>query len=212
MNRGELREKILWRLNQDTDSPQFWEEDFINELIDEAYVNFMSNTYTLETSTTLSLLAYQHLYLLASNCLRVLRVFYATTDKVLDPLSWASLQLHDPHWTETTGTRPEYYVFLPPDKIFLYPAVTADSSDAITYYYTKIPSDLLSDTSSPDIPEVFHDAFIDYPLAIALLREGTNTSIRKAAAYYAKYKEKINSLRKFTWGRSPRRVRIRSRF
>ena len=212
MNRGEIREKILWRLNQDTDTPQFWEEDYINRLIDEANMNFMSHTKTLETSTTLSLIAYQNLYTFAANCFVINRMYYDTTDKIIDPTTWSTLVSAYPSWSTTNGPRPERWVFIPPNKIFLYPAVTADADDAVIYHYTKMTADFALDSSKPDIPLIFHDALIEYPLAIALLRMGSQSYLKKAFGYYTKYKEKIVSLKKLTSNRSARQIRVRARF
>lgn len=212
MNRGELREKILYRLDQDVDSPQFWEEDYINELIDEAYMHFVSRTKILETSTSLSLIAYQNFYEFASNCLVINRMYYETTDKIIDPITWSNLTKADPSWSDKTGDRPERWVFIPPNKIFLYPAVTSASSDAITYYYSKMPADFTADTSSPDFPAIFHDALINYPLAIASSRMGAAEYIKKAQGYWGKYQEIVKSAKKFNGRVASRPVRIRARF
>lgn len=212
MNRGELREKILWRLNQDVTSPQFWEEDYINDLINEAYLNFVTKTKVLETSTSLSLIAYQNLYKLADDCFVINRMYYETTDKIIWPVSWSALAGHDPKWTTTTGSRPEYYVFIPPNRIFLYPQVTADASDAVTYYYSKMTTNFTADSESPDFPAVYHDAIIEYALALALPRVSAESYLKKAMSYYAKYHEKIASMKKISHGRSNRAIRVRARF
>ena len=212
MNRGQIRDKILYMLNQDVDSPQFWEEDFINNRIDEAYMNFVSRTKILETSASLTLLAYQNLYEFASDCLVVNRMYYETTDKMIDPATWSNLVKFDPSWSDKTGDRPERWVFIPPNKMFLYPAVTADSTDAVTYYYSKMPADFTADTTSPDFPAIFHDALIEYPLTVALLRMGSAGYLKMANGYWAKYQEKIKSAKKFNSRTASRQIRIRSRF
>lgn len=212
MNRGQIREKILYRLNQDVDSPQFWEEDFINELIDEAYMHFVSRTKILETSTSLSLIAYQNIYEFASDCLVINRMYYETTDKIIDPITWSNLVKFDPSWSDKTGDRPERWVFIPPNKIFLYPAVTSDSSDAITYHYSKMPADFAADTTSPDFPAIFHDVLINYSLAISLSRMGAAEYIKKAQGYWSKYQEIVQSAKKFNGRVASRPVRIRARF
>jgi hypothetical protein len=212
MNRGEIREKILWRLNQDTDDSQFWEENYINDLIDEAYMNFASRTFILETSATLSLIAYQHLYPFATDCFIVNRVYHSTSEKIIEPITWQELVNRDPCWNSTTSTSPNNWVFIPPNKMFIYPPVTTGETDTITYYYTKLPSDLANDAAGPDIPNIFHDALIEYVLTIALLRVGTMNYMKKSFGYWNKYKEKIQSAKKVVHGRSPRQIRIRARF
>ena len=212
MNRGEIRTKVLNRLNQDTDSPQYWETDHINRVINEGYINLMSHTHTMETSTTLSLIAYQHVYELAAAAFILLRMFYETTDRLIMPISWAKLNNHDPQWVDSTDSRPRQYIFIPPNKVFLYPAVTADSDDAITYYYTQIPSDMTADSDTPDIPEIYHDALVEFALSVALVRGGEAGSLKRAEMYYMRYKEKVASLLHHTVKRSPRTRRVRPRF
>ena len=212
MTRGELREKILWRLNQDVTTPQFWEEDYINRLIDEANMNFISRTRVLETSTTLSLIAYQNLYKFAANCFIINRMYYSTTDRIIEPVSWSALVNHDPSWSTTNGPRPDYWTFIPPNNIFLYPSVTADADDAVLYHYTKMPADFANDAAKPDIPSIFHDALIEYPLALAFLRMGSASYLKKAYKYWSLYKDKITSLKKLASNRSTRRIRVRARF
>lgn len=205
----ELSKNLLRRLNEDVDDPQFWSANDIKDFINEAYVIIASRLSLLSTSTTLSLKANQWLYDLADDCYSVLRVYYTPTSKLLKPMTFETLIRHDMDWIQVSSSSPIIYVPITSKKIFIYPCLDADSTDCITYHYSKIPPKMTSNSEIPDIPVHYHDVLIDYAISIAILRERTPTSKQRARDSLTEYKDKFGMLDSKMNNRSNRVKQVR---
>lgn len=191
----QMKEQLSRRLGEDYTSPQFWPFADLGAFINEAYIITSARLNLIVTSTTLSLVANQWLYDLASDCHCVTRVYCETNELLVKPISWERLIAYDSRWIQTTATSPMFYLTLKPNQIFFYPAPSANDTDAITYHYTKIPAAMTKDQEIPDLPAHCHDLLLDYAESIALLRERTPSSEKKAAKAMGIYREKMEGLR-----------------
>ena len=190
MNFATLKTRILKKLGESTTAPQKWSLAEIGDFINEGYNDLILHTKILETSATLSTVANQQIYDLASDCLEVVRMYYETTDRVIKPISWVALNKKNKWFNETTDTHPWNYVNISTQKVLLYPKVSTSEADCITYWYKQIQTDLSEDTDSPSGPDVFHEALQHFGCGQALIRERSAASQKEGLRYIGLYEEK----------------------
>lgn len=194
MNFLQAKQQLSRRLEQDYTSPQFWPFADLGSFINEAYILTCARHNLIETSGTLSLVANQWIYDLASGCHCVLRVYSATTEQLLIPATFNQIAAYDGQWIQTTATTPYLYAMINSHQIFFYPAPSAAAADDITYHYSSIPSAMSGDQEVPDLPKQYHDLLLDYAEGIALLRERALSSKQKAIKCMSIYREKLDAL------------------
>ena len=194
MNFSALKSRVLQKLNESVSAPQFWSIDNIGSFLNEGYEDLILTTKILESSATLSTVADTFIYSLADNCLEIIRMYYETTDRIIRPMSWEQLQAIDRWWVDTANTYPRYHIPLSSQNVFLYPNVSDSESSCITYWFKAIAQEMSADEDVPDTRDTFHDALVDFATFMALLRERTKSSGKKALKFYAAYQEKKASL------------------
>ena len=88
------------------------------------------------------------------------------------------LRAHFPNWRDTsTGARgrPKYIILLDDDTFLLFPTPDATESATgklLTYDYLFIPTDLSSDSDTPDLPLPYHDLIKFYACYLCYLNLG----------------------------------------
>ena len=199
MNFLTLKQRVLNKLNESSSAPQFWSLTDIGDFINEAYTDITSGVKLLEKSTTLSTVANQMIYSLASDCLEITRMYYETNDHLINPMSFDDLIKIDNWFSNTTDTYPYYRIHnVGTQKALLYPKVNTSESTCITYWYKYFPSDMSDDDTSPSMPKTFHDALIDYACFVALLRGRSSQGKAKAKLFLDSYSEKKSRLEALT--------------
>ena len=190
-----LKQRVLQKLNESISAPQFWSLATIGDIINEAYTDLMAGIKILEKSATLSLVANQMIYSLASDSLAVFRMYYDTSEHLIASLSFDSLIKIDGWFSQTTANYPTQRIHnVGTQKVLLYPKVETSESDCNTYWYKYIPSDMSEDSDTPDIPKTFHDALMDYAFSVCLLRVSSREAKQKSAVYLQNYETKKNKL------------------
>ncbi len=192
MNFLTLKQRVLRKLNESVSDPQFWSLTDIGDFLNEGYSDLMAGVKILEKSSTLSTVANQMIYPLASDCLGITRMYYETSDHLIQPITFEELNRIDLWFSQTTDTYPYYRLsHVGTQKILLYPKVVSSESNCITYWYRYFPVDLFFDDDIPSTPKTFHDALIDYAVFVGLLRI---KSWEKAKVFLDIYQTKKQSL------------------
>ena len=211
MNFLTLKQRALNRLNESVSAPQFWSLTDIGDFINEAYTDLTSGIKLLEKSATLSTVANQMIYSLASDCLEVTRMYYETSDHLINPVSFDTLNQIDSWFSDTTDTYPYYRVHnVGTQKALLYPKVSSSESDCITYWYKYFPSDMSGDSDTPSAPKTFHDALIDYAVFVGLLRVRSQAAKEKAKLFLDTYGEKKKNLSELSKNQVNRIIQVGS--
>lgn len=200
MNFLTLKQRALNRLNESVSAPQFWSLADIGDFINEAYTDLTAGIKLLETSATLSTVEDQMIYSLESDCLEVTRMYYETSDHLINPISFDTLNKRDSWFSDTTDTYPYFRVHnVGTQKALLYPKVSTSEADCITYWYKYFPSDMSDDADTPSFPKTFHDALIDYAVFVGLLRVRSKDAKGKAKLFLDTYgvkKQELENLSK----------------
>lgn len=210
MNFLTLKQRTLQRLNESMSSPAFWSLTDIGDFINEGYADLISSLKITEKSGTLSTVANQYIYSLASDSLGITRMYYDTSDHLIHPFSWERLQKIDRWFNETSDTYPTFRMDnVGTQKVFLWPKVITSEASCITYWYNSIPSDMSADSDSPSIQKSFHDALIDYACAVSLMRERAPESKKKGFAYMEEYTRRKGSLSVLPKNKGNRTAKLR---
>lgn len=110
-----------------------------------------------KTSSTISLVADQQEYSLASNFIKMVLVRYTANDWILKPITLLSAQHR---FTSTSGTPQEYYMW--GGNIGFTPVPSANETDAVQYWYVKRLDELVESgagsgqVTTSEVPEQFH--------------------------------------------------------
>jgi hypothetical protein len=201
-----LQTRTLKKLGESTTAPKKWSLAEIKDYLNEGYNDLVLVTGILETSGTLSTVANQYIYSLASDCLEVIRMFYETADRIIKPITFEKLTKKHRWFNHKTTAYPLLYANISTNKVFLYPKVTSSESSCITYWYKQIQTDMSDDTDTPDGPDVFHETMILFACHQALLKERNTSGQRKCLEYLAEYEEKKSWLEHHTHIRGGRKL------
>jgi hypothetical protein len=187
MNFLEMKTEVFRRLNESASSPVFWEDADVEDALNEGLEELSDSTEWYETYSVIGLLSNLQYYdlrtLLSGTFLTPRSVQNQQNSRWMNYCTLRDLDFRTTRqWEAVTGE---------PEKVFLrglwwlgtFPRSASDSG-YLKFWHTAIPQPLVEDADTPEFPEEFHRALVEYAIYDLLCQDGET---RKAMAHWAKY-------------------------
>ncbi len=172
MTSGELIERVLKRVGEDTTTPVYYRASEVLDALNAAQRLFCLLTLCLETSDTLALTAtttFYHLLTSFSDFLMPLQVDVVDGSKVR-PGHLTSFDSLSDTWQADAGD-PERYDVLGMDLLAITPRPAA-SGTSLTITYAQCPTRMTGENATPEIPAEYHPCLIDGAVVQLRAKEG----------------------------------------
>lgn len=172
MNVGEISIRVKRQFG-DESGVQITDEDIIRWINDGQRQIVLQNDNLLQITSLASTIANQNEYDLPLNFLRLMGVHYKpeghTSYFSMKGMSWIDYQ----KYVGGTGSG-DYYSNNEPqifsiygNKLYLFPVPLINGTNNLKIFYNRKPIDVVNSTSVPDLPELYHNALVNYALAQA---------------------------------------------
>lgn len=171
MNRLEIKERILSAISDNVDSPTFFTDEQLNDLIDEAAEFVAAEVRSVRKSTFLPLRAATTFYSirhLANDIMLPYRIWSHANTSRLSVTSMEELDQFQQRWQDT-GATPECWFPVSWDLIGVFPRPIA-SGGTLRIDYFAWPEALGSDTDSPGSQTV-ENAILAFGIYMGLLKQ-----------------------------------------
>lgn len=186
MTRGEIRTRVIKALREDQASPGGWTVEELNSYIDDGYGLIAEAAKSVVRTDTLPVQANSHFLALPADCIQVFELKDLATDFPIDPVEDSWIDERDEEWIRRIAQRPRYAAPFGLEELILYPAY--DAAGSIVMTMAVYPDAISSDGFTPDIPEEYHHALVDYARHRALVRDArTPELIERAMSHYRRF-------------------------
>jgi hypothetical protein len=186
---SQLRAHTRRKLAEQTASTSFWSDTDLDDFINRAYEQVISEAELLQCDSTATSVAGQQQYSVPSDALRILRIYFQGRDGPLEPKTLSEMDLGDPAWPTkvcAAGEVPTTYVVR--SNLFHLVPAPAEAGKTITVWAIQAPADLAADGDTPLIAKGYHEAIAVGAAIRALKADRTNpdnaTSIKTLEADY----------------------------
>ncbi len=188
----EIRTKVRRRL--DEAAARFWEDDDLDDWINEGTRDLARRAEVLQTTSTINSVVDQQQYALPTNVLRVHRVEWSRTGTFdstsqITALEFRPFNSMDSVWwsaqTSTTGD-PYWYTmwgYPPALNLILYPVPDVSVSSGIKVYYYRSPTAATADGDTVDVLGGWDDLIVDY-CEFSALRKDADPRWQEAKALF----------------------------
>jgi len=170
MDRAEIKKRILDGMNDDANTPVFFTDAQLNQLIDEASEFVVAETRAIRRSSFLPMrgaTSFYSLRSLAGDIMLPYRVWNYTRSTRLTVTSMEELDQFQQRWLDTAADT-EMWFPVSWDIIGVYPRPAADGG-VLRIDYFAWPEALSDNTSVPE--QTTHDALVLYGTYIGLLKQ-----------------------------------------
>ena len=172
MTRKEIRDRILLALNESTTDPSFWTLDEIDKLIGEG-AEFIAEEAKLIKRTAYVPFREGAMYYftasIAKDMMAPYRVWHATLDWRLTPLTMRDLDERNTTWSTVSG-EPRYWFPYDWNVFGIWPRPAA-AGGVLRVDYLAYPPALLDDEDQPEIPESDQDHLVLYGIYDGCLKQ-----------------------------------------
>lgn len=171
MTREEIRNRILYQLDESTSAPAFYTAAEIDTLIDEAQevlaeeAHGLVRTSFLPKSDGLQLVSLQAL---GDDVMAPLRI-WDDNHRRLEYCGMQELDADRWRWWEVTSDFPWLWYPVAWNVLGIYPAIAAGTG-TLRVDYLAWPTALADDSQEPDMPEPEHDQLVLYGVYMGLLK------------------------------------------
>lgn len=173
MNRGELRDRIHFSLNEDLTDPIFFTVAQVNEVIQEAMEIITEEITDLRKEAFITMEPGRFLYTLgevAPDVMTIFRVWSENDEDKLDVVTMRELDNSRERWMEVTSDRPDWWFPVSHDCFGIYPGPSAGGG-ILRVDYIAWPETLEDDFDSPILRETDQDLVIMYGQYDGLIRQ-----------------------------------------
>ena len=173
MNRQELRERILYRLNEDISSPTFYTEAIANNAIQEAMEIMSEEIASLRQQAfivTRPGVRWYTTYEISDVCMTPMRIWSHGTGQRLAPITMGQLEAHYVEWQQVTADRPQWWYPISHDSFGVWPG-PMEGGTVLRVDYLAWPETLAEDSDEPIFTEVEQDLIILYGEYDGLVRQ-----------------------------------------
>lgn len=208
---GDIIDDVLTTLKENTTTPVYFSRSEITDYINEGQLDFNELTECLWNNASFTSSVNTRFLNLPSDCLFVKRVVIDNSTETVQ-YNYGELDLDSYSWEEDTFTTiPENTYQYDLTTLWFTPAFDT-AGKAIKIFYLKIPTELTSDSDTPDIPKQWHDALKFYALSLCVEKEGeSNTDLVKSKEWINQYIGIVNQAKKFYMQRISDRYQFRMR-
>ncbi len=172
MNRDEIQRRILNGVNDDPDSPVFFSQTQLDQLVDEASEILAEDTRAIKRTAIVPLkegIGFIYTPAIAPDFMAPLRIWNHDVSMALTCLSMAELDAINIQWQVTTGF-PQVWFPVSWDLLGLYPRPAA-ASGVLRIDYLAWPRGLMDDGDRSELPEATHDALVLYGQYMGCLKK-----------------------------------------
>ncbi len=173
MTAGELIERTLKDLGEDTSSPVYYKSSEALDALNEAQRFFCLLTLCLETTGNLALAAdtsFYHLLTSFEHFLLPLRVQVVATGAKVRPGRLGDFDALSSTWQDDVGA-PTRYDVLGMDLLAVTPRPDALGT-SLEITYAETPARMTSESGTPEIPAEYHPCLADYAVPRLRVKEG----------------------------------------
>ena len=163
MTRDEIQDRILEGIGDDPDSPVFFSQTQLSNLIDEACEILTEDVRAVKRTSFVPLkqgVGFIYTPAVDPNFMAPIRVWNHGLDQRLTCLSMTELDAINIRWQETTTT-PQVWFPVSWDLFGVYPRPSA-AGGVLRIDYLAWPRALLDGADRPELPEATHDALVLY--------------------------------------------------
>lgn len=212
MNRGELRKRIHYFLNEDPDDPTFYTTSDANTAIQEAMEIIAEEVHTLRQQSIVVTKPGRHWYSIhevSDVCMSPMRIWSDGTGQRLWPLTMPQLENHYAEWLTVTSDTPQWWYPVSLDTFGIWPGASTGGT-VLRVDYVAWPETLAEDTDEPIFDEVTQDLIILYGEYDGLIRqwemERATDIFMKFASFYLdrKYRSETRRFHYMLMNRSER--------
>lgn len=174
MNRSELRDRILYRLNEDTSSPTFFTTAQANAVIQEALEIIAEEVEDLREETFISLepgRAFFTTYEISDRCMTPIRLWSETDEKRLRHITIRQLDHERERWLDVSSDKPDWWYPISHDCFGVWPPTESTGGTLLRVTYLAWPETLLDDTSEPRFRDAVQDLVVMYGMYDGLVRQ-----------------------------------------
>jgi hypothetical protein len=194
MNRGQIRQRVLVSLREDSSPLRRFSDNELNLYIDDGYVDIAERTGVVVRTTTIDVPQGEHFVPLPSDCLYPLAVKDDTSEFPIDPATVDWVDSVDSTWIRRVRSRPWVYAAWGLKEIMLYPAYNVPGTINIQMAVIPDSPSLPADSSVPDMPDEYHQALVHYGHAQALLKDADGPRLGRASRQMGYYAEMIGEV------------------
>ena len=173
MNRRELRQRVLYRLNDDPNDPTFYTQSAIDDALNEGMEVLAEDVKAWRRTVMVPKADGQQLYdmrAFADDVYAISRVWDTTYEQRLEVISLASLDQFRQRWWEVTSTYQEYWYSLSPYLFGVYPA-PATGQGVLRVDYLAWPKIMDDDEEEPELHEADQAALVEYGVYLGLMQQ-----------------------------------------
>jgi hypothetical protein len=143
------------------DAKLIFEDADLLDMINDAQVDLCRKTGMLSSNLASDAVANKANYDLPLTAIEVKRVTFKGTRLI--KTTWQELDMIDPGRDNTTGTPTHFYV--DGTDVYLYPTPSTLFAAALNIFYTRIPTVLVNDTDSLEVPVAYHEDIVTRVIA-----------------------------------------------
>lgn len=177
MTRDELQQRILEGIQDDPDSPVFFSDEQLADLVNEAYEVLAEDSHAIKRTAFLPLregAGFIYTHAISHDFMAPVRIWNHERNHRLTCLSMAELDALDTRWQVTTG-QPEVWFPVSWDMFGLYPR-PAEAGGVLRVDYIAWPRELMDGSDRPELPEATHDALTLYGQYLGCLKKWDDQS------------------------------------
>jgi len=173
MNRGSIREKILYLLNENISSPTFLTLTEANDLIQEAMELIAEEIRALRQQAILITQPgrfWYTTYEISDTCMSPIRIFSYANKQRLIPLIMAEVDDHYTNWMSVQAETPQWWYPISFDTFGIWPGPSVGGTP-LRIDYLAWPETLHDDDDEPILREIEQDLMILYGQYDGLIRQ-----------------------------------------
>lgn len=208
MTFAQLKAETLRELEEIADSPVYFSEEDIEELINDGYMEMADASEFVEVYRTITLLNSRPYYDVRTifngqTVLTLGRSFNITTNRPLEPIAWQDLDDRYRRWEQVRPSMPSDIIRRGLFWVSYWP-INGSASGTVRQHATTLPTPLDADTDVPLFPVTYHRGLVDYALSEALPQLG---EVSKGMAAWNRYLEFETGLIGYVGGRGQRTMK-----
>lgn len=189
MNRGELIDRVLTSLNEQTVAPVFWSREEVADVLQDGMEVMAEEVMALKRSAFVGLgpgKLYYRTRGIATDFRIPYRLWLSSNNRKLIPVTMEQLDGFHMEWSTVPGD-PEYWCPMGYDWFALYPHPSVGGG-VLRVDYLAWPRELGGDDDKPEFPEADHETLVTYGIFDGLMKRW---AAPEAMAIFAQFLGKI---------------------
>lgn len=214
MTRQEIRERVLYLLAEDIESPAFYTEAVANDTIQEAMELIAEEIKSLRRQSivvTRPGVQWYTTYEISPTCMTPIRIWSDGTGQRLEPTHMLQLQDYYSSWLTVTSDNPRWWYPISHDAFGIWPGPT-EGGTVLRIDYLSWPETLYGDLDEPVFRDVEQDLIVRYGFYDGLIRQfEVERAMDVFQGFIAGYQDSRykNEVKRFQWMQTNRTMHDR---